>query len=215
VPRTPPDYYKLYTGNCIIYISLSFELLYNNISIENFLKILIELIFKMFVTLKASINNIYLLVHARQVIKAIKATKISNGKSEFTIDKNILAEGISDIIIFNDQLKPVCERLYFKRPDRQLEVVLNADRQEYTKRNMVNFQLQTTDQFKKPVKADLSLSVYLIDSVQSYQEESIRSYLWLSSELSGNIEEPDYYFSSARNYAGLDNDLEVILLDLF
>lgn len=25
----------------------------------------------------------------------------------------------------------------------------------------------------------------------------------------------DYYFSSARNYAGLDNDLKVILLDLF
>ena len=25
----------------------------------------------------------------------------------------------------------------------------------------------------------------------------------------------DYYFSSARNYAVLDNDLEVILLDLF
>ena len=25
----------------------------------------------------------------------------------------------------------------------------------------------------------------------------------------------DYYFSSARNYAGLQNDLEVILLDLF
>ena len=25
----------------------------------------------------------------------------------------------------------------------------------------------------------------------------------------------DYYFSSARNYAGLDNDLEVILSDLF
>lgn len=25
----------------------------------------------------------------------------------------------------------------------------------------------------------------------------------------------DYYFSSARNYAGLDNDLQVILLDLF
>lgn len=24
-----------------------------------------------------------------------------------------------------------------------------------------------------------------------------------------------YYFSSARNYAGLDNDLEIIMLDLF
>jgi hypothetical protein len=25
----------------------------------------------------------------------------------------------------------------------------------------------------------------------------------------------DYYFSSARNYAGLDNDLDVVMLDLF
>ncbi|TDO99194.1 hypothetical protein EV145_107101 [Flavobacterium sp. 245] len=25
----------------------------------------------------------------------------------------------------------------------------------------------------------------------------------------------DYYFSSARNYSGLENDLEVVLLDLF
>jgi hypothetical protein len=33
--------------------------------------------------------------------------------------------------------------------------------------------------------------------------------IYCKSEPSG-----DYYFSSARNYAGLDNDLEVILLDL-
>jgi hypothetical protein len=25
----------------------------------------------------------------------------------------------------------------------------------------------------------------------------------------------DYYFSSARNYAGLENDLDVVMLDLF
>ena len=25
----------------------------------------------------------------------------------------------------------------------------------------------------------------------------------------------DYYFSSARNYAGLDNELDVVILDLF
>ena len=29
------------------------------------------------------------------------------------------------------------------------------------------------------------------------------------------IHPEDYYFSSARNYAELDNDLDVILLDLF
>ena len=144
-----------------------------------------------------SAKDVYLLAHTRQVIRTIKAAKISNGKASFTIDKKILAEGISDIIIFDDQLRPVCERLYFKRPEAELKLILNADGHEYAKRSLVNLQLQTTDQFKKPVKGDLSLSVYLIDSVQSYPEESIRSYLWLSSELSGYIEDPCYYFNSA------------------
>jgi hypothetical protein len=143
-------------------------------------------------------SYVYLLTHTRQVIKSIKAAKISNGKADFTIDKNILGEGISDMILFNDQLKPVCERLYFKRPGEQLQITLNTDRSEYTKRKQISLQLQTTDRSGKAVSADLSLSVYLLDSVQSYGEEDIRSYLWLSSELTGHIEDPAYYFNSTN-----------------
>ena len=69
------------------------------------------------------------------------------------------------MILFNDQLKPVCERLYFKRPGEQLQITLNTDRSEYTKRKQVSLQVQTTDRSGKAVSADLSLSVYLLDSV--------------------------------------------------
>jgi hypothetical protein len=143
-------------------------------------------------------SYVYLLTHTRQVIKSIRAAKIANGRANFTIDKNVLAEGISDMILFNDQLKPVCERLYFKRPGEQLQITLNTDRSEYTKRKQVSLQLQTTDRSGKAVSADLSLSVYLLDSVQSYSEEDIRSYLWLSS-VDGHIEDPGLLFQLHRS----------------
>jgi len=149
-------------------------------------------------TNEQSLNpDVYLLVHTRQVIKSIKAATITNGKAQFTIDKDLLGDGISDIIIFNDQLKPVCERLYFKRPTPQLKITLETDKTEYTRRDKVNLQLQTTSQLKTNIDADLSMSVYLLDSVQTYSETDIMSYLWLSSELRGHIEDPAYYFNSA------------------
>jgi len=47
-----------------------------------------------------------------------------------------------------------------------------------------------------PLPAGLSLSVYRLDSLQSPQGMDINTYLWLSSDLKGNIESPEAYFSS-------------------
>ncbi|HEV8507747.1 MAG TPA: hypothetical protein VGQ53_20190 [Chitinophagaceae bacterium] len=143
-------------------------------------------------------SNIYLLVHTRQVIKNITAANITNGKAEFTINKDLLGDGVSDMVIFNDQLKPVCERLYFKRPKQQLQIALKTDKAEYAKRDRVDLQLQTTNQRNAKTDADLSLSVYLLDSVQTYGDNDIMSYLWLSSELRGHIDNPAYYFNSTE-----------------
>jgi hypothetical protein len=142
--------------------------------------------------------GIYLLVHTRQVIKSIKAGNVNNGKAEFTIDKGLLGDGISDMIIFNNQLKPVCERLYFRRPTQRLQLGLKTDKTEFVKRSQVDLQLHVTDQLNEKIDADLSLSVYLLDSVQTYSANDIVSYLWLSSELRGNVEDPAYYFTSAE-----------------
>jgi hypothetical protein len=146
---------------------------------------------------QSSNSSVYLLVHTRQVIKSIQAANVISGKAQFTIDKDLLGDGISNMIIFNSQLKPVCERLFFKRPGQHLQIALQSEKTEYAKRKEVRLQLQTTNHLNVKIDADLSLSVYLLDSVQASGETDIMSYLWLSSELRGHVENPAYYFTDS------------------
>jgi len=142
--------------------------------------------------------NIYLFVHTRNVIKAVETATAGNGTAHFTIDKNKLGEGISHLTIFDNNRQPVCERLYFKRPAKQLFINASADQPQYATRKKVNIVIDAKDQNSKPVVADLSLAVYRLDSLQHTSGEDIQNYLWLSSDLKGNIESPDYYFKNAN-----------------
>jgi hypothetical protein len=57
--------------------------------------------------------------------------------------------------------------------------------------------------------AELSMSVSLSDSLQNEDPESIFTYLWLSSDLKGKIESPQFYFSSED---GVEQALENLLI---
>ena len=59
----------------------------------------------------------------------------------------------------------------------------------------------------KTSPSNLSLAVYKNDSLSDISNESILSYLWLTSDLSGNIESPNYYFTNKDPKAkeALDN----------
>jgi len=165
------------------------------------------------VTVKSTDNsagNIYLFVHTRQTIKAAETAIITNGTAHFVINKNTLAEGISHITVFNNTKQPVCERLYFKRPAQQLFIDAGADQQQYDSRKKVNVSILAKDQSGKPLNADLSMSVYRIDSLQAIDGGDIFSYLWLSSDLKGTIESPGYYFKAAD--AETDEALDNLML---
>ena len=151
-------------------------------------------------------GNIFLFAHTRGVIKDVETAVVSSGKAVFSIDKNKLGDGISHITIFNSQHQPVCERLYFKRPVNQLFITAGTDAPQYTTRKKVNISINTKNS-TDAVMADMSLSVYRLDSLQHASQQDIQNYLWLSSDLKGNIESPDYYFKNtdaAANEA-LDN----------
>jgi hypothetical protein len=165
------------------------------------------------VTVKSTSNvaeNIYLLAHTMQSIKAAETTTIANGAAHFTLNKNSLGEGISHITVFNNAKQPVCERLYFKRPAQQLAIEASADQQQYDLRKKVNISVSAKDAGGKPVNADLSMAVYRIDSLQDIDQCNIFNYLWLSSDLRGNIESPDYYFKN--NNAETDEALDNLML---
>lgn len=146
-------------------------------------------------------QNVFVFVQTHHVIKHVESVAILNGTAIFTLDKRKLGDGISQITIFNADKKPVCERLYFKRPTKKLSIDVLTDAPQYTIRKKVDVIINTKAQANKLVTADLSFSVYKLDSLQHDDQEDILSYLWLRSDLKGNIESPGYYFNNANTTA--------------
>jgi hypothetical protein len=152
-------------------------------------------------------SDIYLFAHTRQLVKVARGTTLSNGVATFALNKSDLDDGISHLTIFNSDRKPVCERLYFKRPAKLLAIDASADKQQYGERKKVNIDLTAKNYNGKPQDASLSMSVYRLDDFQTREQGDIASYLWLSSDLKGKIESPEYYLrtNTAEAAAAADN----------
>lgn len=140
-------------------------------------------------------NSVYLFVHTRQILKMMETETLANGAADFSIDTSKLGEGVSHITIFNSNGQPVCERLFFKEPEQKLIIRPAVNAQEFSTRKKIVLNVSAYDETLKPTAADMSVSVYRMDSLQLIQDETIDNYFWLTSDLRGNIESPGYYFS--------------------
>jgi hypothetical protein len=161
------------------------------------------------VTASPGTGNISLFTHTRQESRNSETKAIVDGKAVFTIDKSKIGDGITHISIFNNAGNPVCERLYFKRPAKNLTIEGKAGKEEYVTRDKVTMDLSTSSNAGVAELANLSVSVYLADSIQAENHENIGSYLYLSSDLKGNIESPEYYIQGNKD---ADADVDNLML---
>ncbi len=149
----------------------------------------------------------YLVAHTRGVTKIFKQINIVNGFASYTFPKTSLGDGINSFTLFDENRKPVCERLSFKYPTDMMGIAVSIDAKQYAERNKVALKLTSFLQNGKPTSADLSMSVYKIDDLQSIDETNIQNYLWLSSDLIGQVESPNTYFNSTdpQRFEAVDN----------
>ena len=152
-------------------------------------------------------ENVMLFAHTRQVVKQAQSAILSNGSVTFNIDKSKLDEGLSHITLFNGRQQPVCERLVFKRPAKKLAIGALTDNPVYGTRKKVGLNIETKNQNQSLMAANLSVSVFQADSLQSLNEQDIASYLWLSSDLRGSIEGGGYYFEQGTEHDEALNNL--------
>jgi hypothetical protein len=152
-------------------------------------------------------SNVFLLAHSRYSVKIAAAIRLVNGAAHFNISKNKLDDGLSYITLFDSRQRPICERLVFKRPVKTLVINANADAKTYNIRKKVSIPVLTQNQDHKTVSANLSVSVFRADTLQSEEARHIGSYLWLCAGLKGHIESPDYYLQQTDREAdeALDN----------
>jgi hypothetical protein len=139
-------------------------------------------------------HSVFVFIQTKNVIKKAVTLSLNNGNANISFNKSEFGEGISQITVFNEKKQPVCERLYFKKPENVLQIKPENILKEYQTRNRVNLGVATNRTNGLIVNADMSVAVYLVDSLQPEQRTNILNYLWLTSDIKGVIESPGYYF---------------------
>lgn len=140
--------------------------------------------------------TVYVLGHSRQQVALATRLSLVNGQGTLNVDPGTLLDGVSHFTVFNAVQQPVCERLYFRAPQRTLAVAARPDKPQYAAREKVQVQVSAADQ-QTPLAATLSMAVYRLDSLNTTPLPGIDRSLWLTSELAGTVEDPDYYFTAA------------------
>ncbi|HOX82415.1 MAG TPA: hypothetical protein PLS08_05255, partial [Chryseolinea sp.] len=143
------------------------------------------------------IPGAYLFVHSRNMMIRAAFQTLRQGFAEFVINKKDLPDGISHITIFDASMKPACERLYFKQPENNLIITAKPNQAQYDSRRSVKIDLNTTYK-QTPAKSNLSFSVFKVDSLPSSSGNMV-NYFWLTSDLKGTIEAPEFYFASTSD----------------
>ncbi len=129
-------------------------------------------------------HSVYLLVHNNADVEVTLSQPLSDGHATFPLPVDHLAEGVSVLTVFNEARQPVCERLFYKAPTRPSSITVTPDRSSYDTRSPVSLAVALPAGL---THADLSISVYRLDSLQSFDPNNICSYFWLNSDLGGYI----------------------------
>jgi hypothetical protein len=127
------------------------------------------------------------------------------------IFKRKLPSGITRLTLFSPKGEPLCERLLFIQNNDKLKLSLNSDKTLYATREKVNIKLNASDSKSLPVSGDFSVSVTNESAVpvDTNKESTILNNLLLTSDLKGNVEQPNYYFN---NTPDAYNNLDILML---
>lgn len=165
--------------------------------------------------LKIDINSrgindapVFLFIHARQIIVRAQSDALNNGRTVFQVAKADLPQGVSHFTLFDHGLQPICERLYFTPPRKNLTIAVSTNQKNYLSRRKVTVSLSTSAN-NLPSASNLSLSVHRVDSLPAPLCHTINEYLWLGSDVPGMAPIPAYYFQSEGRK---QNEIDLVML---
>ncbi|OEJ99083.1 hypothetical protein A8C32_07865 [Flavivirga aquatica] len=159
------------------------------------------------IILKASSNNAiglkntFLVAHQRGALIYEKLETESTNSYSIKLKTNTLPDGVTNFTLFDNNGKPVCERLiYIDNPDNEVIVNLNIDKKNPKTRDKVSMKLGLKDKFGNNTSGNLSMSITDIDAIgHSTKNENIKTHLLLNSDLRGHIDNPGYFFEKEND----------------
>lgn len=156
-------------------------------------------------------KDLNIVIYAAGGVRTVK-TKLDNSDLGFDLPASTFSTGIVQVTLLSQNGEPLNERLSFVQNPDLLSLTLSAKKATFGKRENVALSLNAKSKDGKALAG--SFSVAVIDEskilVDEDAENSILSYLLLTSNLKGNIEKPNYYFA----HTGKDTraDLDALML---
>ncbi|MFT4033003.1 MAG: TonB-dependent receptor plug domain-containing protein [Siphonobacter sp.] len=141
-----------------------------------------------------------LILFAQMRGEVVWVAKASASKQAFAVNiprDKFSSSGIAQLTLFSALGEPLAERIFFiYKKENQLNVELKSEKSKYITQEKVDIEITVKDSEGRPVSGDFSLVA--TDQGQVVREpnaESLISYLEMSSDLKGFIEQPGYYFN--------------------
>ncbi len=152
--------------------------------------------------------KVYTVAMVRGKVCYSNVQMVSEGENHFTIPTASFPMGVAKVTFFDQQMIPRCERLVFVNRERQLNVSIKTDKDEYQTRDNVHVTVRTTDENGIPVPAILSMNV-LNDQLLNFADDksgNILSAMLLEKDLKQKVDEPNFYFdkTEAKSAEALD-----------
>ena len=130
-------------------------------------------------------RQFYLLVHCRGSVYYFASW---NQHSDFiSFSNEQLPSGIIQAMLFDEQMNPVSERLFFNKNEDQAKLILSPDKPVYQKREKVSSEIYVTDMAGNPLASHVSIAVTDDKDIAVDTLHPITASLLLSSELRGYI----------------------------
>ena len=152
-------------------------------------------------------SAIYMAATTNNQVMAVTQATFNNNSAVLYVDAAALGAGVNRLTLFNNKRQAIAERLYFKKPDHRMQIEAGAVAETYDNRKKVEFSISAKNEKGESTQADLSMAVYRLDDLQQWSDQNISEYLWISSDLKGTIEAPEYYLQASGPEAEAAADL--------
>lgn len=133
---------------------------------------------------------------ARGISLARGPVVLSAKARSINIAKTVFPSGITSLTLYDSLMRPMNERAIFiwhKKDPLQIQLV--PDKKAYGQKDSVSLLLTVKDATQQPVSGSFSLAVIDTSQVKINDlKDNLLSYMLLTSDLKGTIEDPYYYF---------------------
>lgn len=152
--------------------------------------------------------KVYTVAMVRGKVCYSNSQLVSEGENHIEIPTANFPMGVAQVTFFDQQMIPRCERLVFVNRERQLNVSIKTDKDEYQTRDRVHVTVRTTDENGIPVPAILSVKA-VNDQLMNFADDksgNILTAMLLEGDLKQKVEESNFYFdkSEAKGAEALD-----------